>query len=152
GPAHLSDDFDLAVPEYRIAADRVEGEQARFADAVGASIKQLKKLKTKAKNLPESAAEEMGYLLDAHLAMLSNSRLVRGVEAGILSERRNAEWAVQAEVAEIGESFAAMRDDYLAARFDDIRVVGSRLLRNLTKTPFEAFSRLPEGTVILAEE
>ncbi len=30
------------------------------------------------RGLPESAAEEIGYLLDAHLAMLSNSRLVRG--------------------------------------------------------------------------
>ncbi len=45
-----------------------------------------------------------------------------------------------------------MRDAYLAARFDDIRVVGTRLIRNLTKTPFEAFAQLPEGTVILAEE
>ena len=31
-------------------------------------------------------------------------------------------------------------------------MVGARLLRNLTKTPYAAFKRLPEGTVILAEE
>src|SRR5262249_53943678 len=98
------------------------------------------------------AAEEMGYLLDAHLAMLSNSRLVRGVEQRIVEEHRNAEWAVQAEIGRIGESFAGMRDAYLAARFDDIRVVGIRLIRNLAKKPFEAFAMLAEGTVILAEE
>src|SRR5216683_400008 len=127
-------------------------ERARFAAALAVSVKQLRKLKSKAESLPEAAAEEMGYLLDAHLSMLSNSRLVRGVAARIASEQRNAEWAVQAEIAEIGESFSAMRDAYLAARFDDIRIVGMRLIRNLTQRPFEALAHLPEGTVILAEE
>jgi phosphotransferase system enzyme I (PtsI) len=152
GPAHVSDHFDQAVPEYEIEAEGVEDERARFAAALAVSVKQLRKLKTKAQSLPDAASEEMGYLLDAHLSMLSNSRLVRGVEKRIASERHNAEWAVQAEIAAIGESFSAMRDAYLAARFDDIRIVGMRLIRNLAKRPFEALSHLPDGTVILAEE
>jgi phosphotransferase system enzyme I (PtsI) len=152
GPAHVSDHFDQSVPEYEIGAERVEDERARFATALAASVKQLRKLKSKAQALPEAASEEMGYLLDAHLSMLSNSRLVRGVDKRIADERRNAEWAVQAELAAIGESFSAMRDAYLAARFDDIRIVGMRLIRNLAKRPFEALSHLPDGTVILAEE
>ena len=47
-------------------------------------------------------------------------------------------------------AYAAMRDAYLAARFDDVRVVGARLLRNITKTPYQAFKMLPAGTVVLA--
>src|SRR6266851_6937250 len=152
GPAHVSDHFDQAVPEYVIPEAQVDEERARFAAALAVSVKQLRKLKSKAQSLPAAAAEEMGYLLDAHLSMLSNSRLVRGVDQRIAGERRNAEWAVQAEIASIGESFSAMRDAYLAARFDDIRIVGMRLIRNLAKRPFEALARLPEGTVILAEE
>ncbi len=152
GPIHVSDHFDAAVPDYRIAPEEIEAERARFAAAVAVSIKQIRKLKTKAQNLPDAAAEEMGYLLDAHLAMLSSSRLIRGVDRRIAEERRNAEAAVQAEIAEIGERFAGMRDAYLAARFDDIRVVGARLMRNLVKKPFEGFAMLREGTVILAEE
>src|SRR6185437_12373012 len=152
GPVHVSDHFDQAVPEYEIGPEQVDDERARFAEALAVSVKQLRKLKTKAQTLPDAASEEMGYLLDAHLSMLSNSRLVRGVEKRIAEQRRNAEWAIQTEIAEIGESFAGMRDAYLAARFDDIRVVGMRLIRNLVKTPFEAFAMLPEGTVVLAEE
>src|SRR4029077_14564753 len=49
-------------------------------------------------------------------------------------------------------SFAAMRDPYLAARIEDIRVVGTRLIRNLIKKPFVAYSAVPDGGVILAEE
>ncbi|HEX6841727.1 MAG TPA: phosphoenolpyruvate--protein phosphotransferase [Stellaceae bacterium] len=152
GPAFVSDDGEIAVPDYRVAADQVEAECARFAAAVAASLKQLRKLKGKSTTLPDSAAEEMGYLLDAHIAMLTNSRLVRGVERRISADGVNAERAVQMEIAQISESFAEMGDAYLAARVEDIRVVGARLIRNLTKTPYAALQHVPEGTVILAEE
>ncbi len=56
------------------------------------------------------------------------------------------------EIAQVASSFAEMGDAYLAARIEDVRVVGARLVRNLTKTPFASIQRLPEGTVILAEE
>jgi phosphoenolpyruvate-protein phosphotransferase (PTS system enzyme I) len=152
GPAFITEDGEVPVPERRIEPDEVAAERQRFEQAVEFSLKQLKKLKGKASALPESASEEMGYLLDAHVAMLSNSRLVRGVERRIREDRVNAERAVQMEIATIGESFAAMEDAYLAQRIEDVRVVGARLLRNLTQTPYAAFSRLPEGTVILAED
>jgi len=152
GPAFVSEDTHIVVPEYRIEADGLEAELARFHGAVQLSLKQLKKLKVKSAAVHGAAAEEMGYLLDAHLAMLFNSRLVRGVERRIEEDRINAERAVQSEIGEIGEGFAAMGDAYLAGRVEDVRVVGSRLLRNLTKTPYATFQSLPEGTVILAEE
>jgi phosphotransferase system enzyme I (PtsI) len=152
GPAYVTEHGEVAIPEYRLEEAQVVDELARFAAALATSVKQLRKLKSKAGTLPEAAAEEMGYLLDAHLAMLSNSRLVRGVQRRIAEERVNAERAVQAEISAIGESFAAMRDEYLAARFDDIRIVGKRLLRNLTKTPFDAFKQVSEGTIVLSEE
>ncbi|HEV2548391.1 MAG TPA: phosphoenolpyruvate--protein phosphotransferase [Stellaceae bacterium] len=152
GAAFVSDDGEIAVPEYRVAADKVAAERERFAAAVAVSLRQLRKLKGKSAALPDSAAEEVGYLLDAHIAMLTNSRLVRGVERRIEQDRINAERAVQMEMAEIAESFAAMGDAYLAARGEDIRVVGARLIRNLTKTPYAGLQHVPEGTAILAEE
>jgi phosphoenolpyruvate-protein phosphotransferase (PTS system enzyme I) len=152
GPAHIGEGGDLPVAESHIPESETDAERARFAEAVAVSLKQLRKLKAKTAALPESAAEEIGYLLDAHLAMLSNSRLVRGVEQRIGRARINAERAVQIEINEIAESFAAMRDPYLAARIEDIRVVGTRLIRNLIKKPYVAYSAVPAGAVILAEE
>src|SRR6202521_3394722 len=152
GPAHIGEGGDLPVAESHIPESEIDAERARFAEAVAVSLKQLRKLKAKTAALPESAAEEIGYLLDAHLAMLSNSRLVRGVEQRIGRARINAERAVQIEINEIAESFAAMRDPYLAARVEDIRVVGTRLIRNLSKKPYVAYSAVPAGAVILAEE
>ena len=152
GPAHIAEGGDLPVRESRIAEGEIEAERGRFAEAVAVSLKQLRKLKAKSSGLPESAAEEVGYLLDAHFAMLSNSRLVRGVGERIGRARINAERAVQIEIDEIAKSFAAMRDPYLAARIEDIRVVGTRLIRNLIKKPYVAYSAVAEGAVILADE
>ncbi len=151
GPAFVTAD-DIAVPEYKLEADQIETELQRFGAAVTLSIKQLRKLKGKAEGLPGTAKEEAGYLLDAHLHMLTNSRLVRGVERRIQSDGINAERAVVEEIAQVAESFAGMGDAYLAARVEDVRVVGARLVRNLTKTPYAAIQHLPEGTVVLAEE
>ncbi len=152
GPAYVGDGGELPVHESHIPEVEIEAERSRFAEAVAVSLKQLRKLKTKAANLPESAAEEIGYLLDAHMAMLSNSRLVRGVDERVGRARINAERAVEIEIDEIAKSFAAMRDPYLAARIEDIRVVGTRLIRNLIKKPYVAYSGVPEGAIILADE
>ncbi len=152
GPAYVVETGASQVPEYIIADDAVEAEGLRFAEAVAKARRQIKKLKAKALVLPESAAEEVGFLLDAHLAMMTNSRLTRGVERRITTERVNAEAAIQAEIAVIAHSFQEMADAYLAARISDVREVGSRLIRNLMEREYQAFSMLPQGVVIIAEE
>ncbi|WP_119460904.1 phosphoenolpyruvate--protein phosphotransferase [Rhodospirillaceae bacterium SYSU D60014] len=152
GAAHLVESGAVHVPEYRIEPEAVEAERHRFAEALAAAQQQIRKIKAKAATLQGAAAEEIGFLLDAHLQMLTGSRVVRGVDRRIAEERLNAEAAVQAEVTQVAQDFAALGDAYLAARADDVREVGDRLIRNLTQTPYQAFSRLPEGSILLAEE
>jgi phosphoenolpyruvate-protein phosphotransferase (PTS system enzyme I) len=152
GPAYVGERGELPVSESRIAEAAVEGERARFSEAIAKSAQQLRKLKSRATALPGSAADEIGYVLDAHLAMLANSRLVRGVHQRVARQRVNAERAIEIEIEEIAKAFAAMPDPYLAARIDDIRVVGSRLIRNLLKKPYVAYSGLSGGAIVLAEE
>src|SRR5260221_1889362 len=152
GPAYIGDRGELPVSENRIDKGDIENERARFGEAVAISAKQLRKLKSRATALPGSAADEIGYVLDAHLAMLANSRLIRGGHQRIARQRINAERAIELEIEEIAKTFAAMKDPYLAARIDDIRVVGARLIRNLLKKPYVAYSGLSGGAIILAEE
>ncbi len=152
GAAYIGDRGPLVVTETSISDTAVAAERARFSDAVTNAQKQLRKLKAHAAALPGSAANEIGYLLDAHLAMLANSRLVRGVHQRIAQARINAERAVELEIENIAKAFAQMRDSYLAARVEDIRVVGSRLIRNLVKKPYVTYATLENGAVILAED
>ena len=150
GPAHVMERGLIDVPDYCVTD--VEAEIKRFDGAVKLSIKQVENLRTKASALSEAAAEELSYLLEAHRQMLAGSRLVRGVEDRIRVEKLNAEAAVQAELSQIAHAFSAMEDSYLASKIQDVREVSARLVRNLTKADYQAFSGLAPGSIIIAEE
>jgi phosphotransferase system enzyme I (PtsI) len=152
GPAYVVESGVSQVPEYVIAPEAIDAERRRFTEAAAKARRQIKMLKAKALVLPDAASEEIGFLLDAHLAMLTNSRLTRGVERRIAGERVNAEAAIQAEIAVIAHGFQEMDDAYLAARIADVREVGARLIRNLGDRDYPAYSLLPPGVVVIAEE
>ncbi|MSO71945.1 MAG: phosphoenolpyruvate--protein phosphotransferase [Alphaproteobacteria bacterium] len=152
GPAAVSEAGNIQIPEYAVAKTDLEAEAKRFAEAAERARRQVQKLHRKVMSQLGAAAGEMGDLLDAHLQMLSGSRLIRGVEARIAAERINAEAAVQREVSALAQSFAGLDDSYFAARAQDVREVGHRLIRHLTRTPYQAFAMLPDGSIVLAEE
>jgi phosphoenolpyruvate-protein phosphotransferase (PTS system enzyme I) len=152
GPAHVVESGTLNVPEYKLARNQVPAEIERFHAALERSRVQIEKLRGKTRNLPPAVAEELGFLLDAHLQMLAGSRLVRGVERRIQEDRRNAEAAIQSEISGIVRGFAELDDTYMAARMQDIRDVGTRVIRSLTKAQYQEFKMAPKGSVIVAAE
>lgn len=152
GTVHRHDSDHVAVPEFCILPGQVEAEKARFSKAAQEAGQQVASLQEKARTLDGSAAEELGYLLDAYQQMLGGSRLIRGVHRRIETERVNAEAAVQHEIEHIARGFEAMGDSYLAARVADIRDLGRRLIRTLTGKTYRPFQSLPRNAVILAEE
>ncbi|MBF0563474.1 MAG: phosphoenolpyruvate--protein phosphotransferase, partial [Alphaproteobacteria bacterium] len=140
------------IPEYRLPASGIARERERFAAAVDEASTQIARLQRKAVGIGGAAGEDLSYLFDAYQQMLKGSRLIRGVDRRIAQDRINAEAAVHKEIAAMAEAFTAMNDAYLAARIDDVRDVGNRLVRSLTKTPYRPFSQLPKNAVIIAEE
>jgi len=152
GPAHVRELGEINVPEYQIPAAKVPKERERFSNAVTKALNQVGKLKAKALTFHGAAAEELGYLLDAHLQMLGSTRLIGGIERRIAEDRRNAEAAVMAEMADIAHSFEEMDDAYLRTRAQEVREVGLRIIRCLTDATLTGFSNLDPGSVIIAED
>ncbi len=152
GPAYIRESGDIQVPEYEIAKNQIPAEHERFDVAVSKASRQLGKLKAKASSLHGAAAEELGYLLEAHLQMVESSRLLNGVRRRIEQDLINAEAAVKAEIAAIAENFAAMDDAYLRARALEIGEVGMRIVRKLVQRDYRGFSALEAGSIVVAEE
>ena len=152
GPAYVRQSGAVDVSERKILKKEIAAEKKRLNVAIRLGRRQIRRLQTRAKAKSGANGEELIYLLDAYLHMLQDSRLVRGAENRIANDQINAEAAVKAEIAAIAEVFQAMDDSYIAARIDDIREVGNRLLRNLTKTPVKPFSAVPEGSIIVADQ
>jgi phosphotransferase system enzyme I (PtsI) len=151
GSAHLRDRGEIRVLDYQVPVAKVAAEKLRFEAAVERAKRQLGKLKGKATRFHGTAAEELGYLLDAHQHMLGSSRLLSGVEQRISETRQNAEAAVMAEIADIAQAFEQMDDPYLRARAEEVREVGMRVLRTLSDQKLTDFSALPRGSIIIAE-
>jgi len=153
GMVYLYDMGLVPIPEYRIHNGLVEHERLRFAAAADRATDQIRVLGSRARHLPGAAGEELSCILDAYERMLRGSRLLRGVDQRIVEQQINAEAAVHAEMTDLIAAFSAMEDDYLAARVGDIREVGRRLIRTLTKRPGpQGLTGLPRGSVVVAEE
>ncbi len=152
GPAYPREGGQLTVAEYQVPKAKVPEEQARVSAALLKAGRQLEKLAAKATALHGAAAEELGFLLEAHQQMLKSRRLVDGVLRRIADEGRNAESAVAAEIAAIELGFQQIADPYLRSRAAEVREVGRRILRSLSDQPFDGFGQLAPGTVVLAEE
>ncbi|MCK5518050.1 MAG: phosphoenolpyruvate--protein phosphotransferase [Alphaproteobacteria bacterium] len=153
GSAYLVQIELPGAPEYVLPPDQTEAEVTRFEQAVFQAKEEISGLKNKSDGLPKvSSSEDISFLLDAHLAMLSDSRLIRGVRHKIVQEGINAEWAVGQEVALIAEQFRQIKDQYIAARCDDVFAVGYRLIRILMNVPYMSLGDVPQGGIVLARE
>jgi phosphotransferase system enzyme I (PtsI) len=155
GPVFGAAEQAAEVVRRAIDADQVTAETARLDAAITQSRKQLTKLRARLGVLPEDSQAEIAPLLDAYLQMIGPSRLVRGARRRVAEALVNAEAAVADETEAIAASLlSASSDDDPASRrrrAEEVREIGRRLIRNLTRAPFRSFAGLPEGAVLVAE-
>jgi phosphotransferase system enzyme I (PtsI) len=152
GPAYLVQIEHPKVPEYFLTPDHVAAEVGRFDHAVTQAQQEIAALRKNAHGLPEEVAGDIGLLLEAHLAMLSGSRLIRGVRQRISQGAINAEQAVELESRAIAEQFRQLDDQYIAARSEDVLSVGYRLIRILMNVRYLSLNDVPPGGIVLARE
>ncbi|MBR1778354.1 MAG: phosphoenolpyruvate--protein phosphotransferase [Alphaproteobacteria bacterium] len=151
GRAFVYDSREQSVPQYRIDEKDIPAEQERFLAAVRETIAQFDSIVDRAKGVFDG--DPLDSLFDVYRYMLKGSRLVRGVCSRIKTSQLNAEAAIQGEVAAIADVFAEMDDVYISARIDDIRSIGSKLVRNLLASEgAEKTISLPENAVIISND
>ena len=155
GPAFGAAEPPAEVVRRSIAAEEVSAESARLDAAIAQSRKQLAKLRARLAVLPEDSQAEIAPLIDAYLQMIGPSRLIRGIRRRIVEGLASAEAAVADEAEAIaGTILASLPDDDPAGRrrrAEEVREIGRRLIRNLTRAPFRSFAGLPEGAVLVCE-
>jgi phosphoenolpyruvate-protein phosphotransferase len=159
GPVFRASEPTPEITRQKIQAADCAAEGARLDAAIAQSRKQLTKLRGRLSVLPEESQAELAPLIDAYIRMLSSSRLIRGVRRRIDEGLQSAESAVVAEAegiaaAILGQAEPGMPTEdraSLTRRADEVREIGRRLVRNLTRAPFRSFAGLPEGAVLISE-
>jgi phosphotransferase system enzyme I (PtsI) len=159
GPVFTAAEPTPEITRHKIQAADSSAEGARLDAAVAQSRKQLAKLRSHLTVLPEESQAEIAPLIDAYIRMLGPSRLIRAVRRRIEETLLSAESAVVVETDAIAAAIVAQAEpgmpaDDLASlkrRAEEVREIGRRLVRNLTRAPFRSFSGLPEGAVLISE-
>src|SRR5215210_4771747 len=127
GPVFVHTGGEPEPERQKIPEDAVEEELGRFRQAVEAVVA---KLSETAERLEASGSEEEAAIFEAHVELAEDPELASGVEEHV-RDLQSPEAAVLAVGEEYAGVFAAMEDEYMAARADDVRDVASQIAAEL---------------------
>ena len=149
GKAYLLDRKKIEAPAKVLPEFQVDQEVARFQDAVEESKKQLRMAKEKL--LHEDAAG-LSYILDTHLLLLEDKKLIENTVETIKQSWINSEWALKINLDRVRKVFDTIDDEYLKSRKTDVDYIGDRILRNLMGKETESISQIKEEVIIVAHD
>ena len=149
GKAYLLDRKKIEAPAKVLPEFLVDQEVARFQDAVEESKKQL--CMAKEKLLHEDAAG-LSYILDTHLLLLEDKKLIENTVETIKQSWINSEWALKINLDRVRKVFDTIDDEYLKSRKTDVDYIGDRILRNLMGKETESISQIKEEVIIVAHD
>ena len=149
GKAYLLDRRKVEAPARVLPEFQVPQEVSRFLDAVEESKKQLRTAKDKL--LHEDAAGP-SYILDTHLLLLEDKKLIENTVQTIKQSWINSEWALKINLDRVRKVFDSIDDDYLKSRKTDVDYVGERILRNLMGKETESIAQIKEEVIIVAHD
>ncbi len=146
GPAFVPATGTNAPERERITEDEVESELQRFRVAVEAVAGNLSETGDR---LRASGSEEEAGIFEFHVEMAEDPELASAVEERVRN-LQSPEAAVIAVGEEYATEYAAMDDEYLASRADDVRDVTGQISAHLIGRGASAFEALHTPSVVLA--
>jgi len=108
GKAFFVDKGKIETPARVIPESQVEQEVERFLEAIEESKKQLRLAKEKL--LREDATSPL-YILDVHLLLLDDKKLIYNTIATIRQSWINSEWALKINLEKLRKVFNQIEDE-----------------------------------------
>jgi len=146
GPAFVPATGRPEPKRDRITKNEVETELQRFNEAVEAVAGNLSETGDR---LRAAGSEEEAGIFEFHVEMAEDPELTSAVEERI-GNLESPEAAVLAVGEEYAAEYAAMDDEYMAARADDVRDVTGQISAQLIGRGASAFEALQTPSVVLA--
>jgi phosphoenolpyruvate-protein phosphotransferase (PTS system enzyme I) len=146
GPAFVHLPTEPEPERETIPKEAVEEELKRFREAVEAVVRHLSET---AERLREGGSEKEAGIFEAHAEMAEDPEFHSEVEERVKS-LESPEAAALAVGEEYAGMFAAMEDEYMAARADDVRDVATQIATELMGGKSGGLETLAEPSVIVA--
>jgi phosphotransferase system enzyme I (PtsI) len=148
GPALVWAAGVTAVPRRRVAPGGAPRQRARLEQAlhrVGLELDEL------AARVAASVGDSAAAVFRAHRLFLVDPQFLASIRRGIEEERFSADSAVAATTRAFARRVARASNPYVAARADDIRDVGTRLLTHLRRADRRRGPTLERPSVLVAD-
>jgi len=147
GPAFQFQRIKLNTEKKEI--NNPEEEIERLEAALEIAKKQIDAIYEKAL---KEASKGDAEIFQAHKMILEDPELISTIKTRIRSEKVNSEFALFETAKQFSATMAAMKDEYFAARANDIMDVANRVVRVLMNVNDSPTATLKEPAVILADD
>lgn len=135
------------IPRETIPASQVECEINRLT---AASNKVRDEFEVARAKVPEELREH-GAIIDSHLMICQDPKLMQAAATRVRERGITAEWALEQSVESIAAAFSAIDDPYIRERIQDVRVVAERIMQRLLGSQGIARA-LDERMVLIAHD
>ncbi|GFM32829.1 phosphoenolpyruvate--protein phosphotransferase [Desulfovibrio subterraneus] len=115
------------IPRETIPASKVDYEIDRLTAASNMVRDEFEAARAK---VPEELREH-GAIIDSHLMICQDPKLMLAAATRIRDRGITAEWALEQSVETIAAAFSAIDDPYIRERIQDVRVVAERIMQRL---------------------
>ncbi len=149
GRAYIIIEPEITIDKTSISSEQVQGELDRLAKALDFSKNQLDSIYQSAINRGEKAKTE---IIEAHILMLDDPMLVEQAMEKISTLKVKSEYAFSLVIDEQIEVFKDIEDPYIKERINDIRDIGSRVVKNLTGVIIKDISSITEEVILVGKE
>ena len=131
-----------------VAPNAVAGERKRLDHALKRARRELEEIGLR---VAATAGNSAAAIFTAHSVILDDPQIYTAILRRIEQEHWNAESAVNETFEERTRTIASSKSSYLAARAEDFRDLGRRLLTHLRKEGPRQVPGLAESAVLVAE-
>lgn len=146
--AYLLVEPDLTFDKNEKVTD-VEGEVAKFNNAIEASKVELTKIRN---NAEVQLGADKATIFDAHLLVLDDPELIQPIQDKIKNENANAASALTDVTTQFVTIFESMDNEYMKERAADIRDVSKRVLSHILGVELPNPSMIDESVVIVGND
>ncbi|HCG2312228.1 TPA: phosphoenolpyruvate--protein phosphotransferase [Staphylococcus aureus] len=146
--AYLLVEPDLTFDKNEKVTD-VEGEVAKFNNAIKASKVELTKIRN---NAEVQLGADKAAIFDAHLLVLDDPELIQPIQDKIKNENANAATALTDVTTQFVTIFESMDNEYMKERAADIRDVSKRVLSHILGIELPNPSMIDESVVIVGND
>lgn len=147
GKAYLLNRKKAKLVKRYVSRDHVDNEVQRVREAVEKSKVALRKIKS---SVRYEDGHEHVFILDSHLMMLEDPMLLESVSEIILSERKNAEWALLTAFENLKKVFNGSGSEYLRERKADFDYLCNWILKHLAGWGEETLQDLQERVIVIS--